>query len=303
MMPATCPCGQRLQTSEEAAETHLTCPDCGWSLIVPGREDPASGPGSGAALSPGRPTIVPDPGAGPAATTWIPRLGAAAATLGLVAATAHGASCSAWGAAIAGLGLTLAGAGLLIAYLRGHTAGIVLTSGLYCATIAALALTATPADTPGPAAGSVPLGPRPIPVGRHLRRDDVQVRIIAAEVARPRVRELYFSEPAQWKKPGLLLTLEIRNVGTRRRVAYEPRRCHVVDDLGNTYQEVDMGTDSLADRSLGDRRLDPGQSLREVLFFDPPMDRITYLELVLPGATLGQVDPFRLRIPADVIRR
>jgi predicted RNA-binding Zn-ribbon protein involved in translation (DUF1610 family) len=305
MMPATCPCGQRLQTSKDATETLLTCPDCGWALIVSAQDAARSGPGIelGNDSLAGRSTIERDLGTGAPAPKSIPRLGAAAAALGLIAGAAHGASCSAWGAAIAGLGLTLAGAGLLIAHLRGHAAGIPLLSLLYCGTVAALALTAAPAGAPRPEESAADLGPRPILAGRRPRREDVQIQLVSAEMTRPLVRELYFNEPTRWKEPGLLLTLEICNVGTSREVAYEPHHCRVVDNLGSTFEEVNMGTASLADRPRGDHRLKPGQSLRDLLFFDPPPDRIAYLDLVIPGAILGQTDPFQLRIPADRIRR
>src|SRR3982751_5370180 len=165
MMPATCPCGQRLQASKAAAVTRLTCPECGWSLIIPARDAALSGHGSGRGDESfrGRPAIVRDLGAGVSATkTLIRRLGTAAAALGLIAAAAHGASCSAGGAAIAGLGLTLAGAGLLIAHLHGHAVGIPLISTLYCGTIAALALTAAPAGGPRPEGRPAALDPRPL---------------------------------------------------------------------------------------------------------------------------------------------
>jgi hypothetical protein len=328
-MPVTCPCGQRLQTSENAAETYLTCPDCGWSLIVSARDAALSAPGSGLDDDPlgGPAADVRGRRSGVAAAKLIPRLGAVAAALGLIAAMAHQASYPVWGAALAGLGLTLAGAGVLIAHHQGLAAGIPLVSALYCGTIAALALAPWPAVArrlesrsasldPRPIpAGQRPVGaedqtgegtsldPRPIPAGQRLRRGDAQIRLISAEVARPRIRELYFSEPTQWKEAGLLLTLEISNVGTSRGFAYEPHRCRIVDNLGNTFEEMDMGTASLADRRLGDHRLDPGQSLSDLLFFEPPPDRIAYLDLVIPGAVLGQTDPFQLRIPAGVIRR
>ncbi len=122
-------------------------------------------------------------------------------------------------------------------------------------------------------------------------------------MTRPSIRKLYFREPVRWKDPGLLLELEIRNVGAGRIVAYEPGRCLLVDDLGDAYDEVDMGTDKLADRSLGDYRIAAGQSLRELLFFDPPPDRIAYLDLIIPGPMLGRSDSFQLRIPAQMIRR
>jgi hypothetical protein len=305
-MPATCPCGQRLQTSGNAAETHLTCPDCGWSLIVSTRDAALSGAGLGLGDdSPlrGRPTDVRDRRAGPSATKSIQRLGAVAAALGFLAATAHGASCSACGIALAGLGLTLAGAGFLIAHLHGRAAGIPLISALYCATIAALALTPSPADAPRLEGRSPSLDAQPILAGQRPRREDVRIRLVSAEIARPRVIELYFNEPTLWKEPGLLLILEIRNVGTGRAVAYEPRPCRLVDNLGHTSEEVNLGTASLADRLLGDHRLDPGQGLSDLLFFEPPSDRIAYLDLIIPGAVLGQTDPFQLRIPADLIRR
>ena len=327
-MPATCPCGQRLQASKQAAETHLTCPDCGWTLIVPDPDQASdavpsgawSGLGKASPLQP--PTVVVADGSGPPVMKAIRRLGALAAVLGLVAATAHGTGYSAWAGAIAGLGVVPAGVGLLMARLRGHTTGVPLLGALYCGTIAALALTAPPAGAPRasarpasldpppiPAGGHSPPAARPasldppIPAGGHSPPKDVRIDLVSAAIARPMVRELHFREPAQWKEPGLLLTLEIRNVGTGRRVAYEPRRCRVVDDLGNTYEEVDLGTDSLADRPLGDHRIDPGQSLREILFFDTPLDQVAHLDLVIPGATLGQINPIWIPIPVDKIRR
>jgi hypothetical protein len=304
-MAVMCPCGQRLQASENAAETYLTCPDCGWSLIVSARDAALSAPGSGPDDDPlgGPAADVRGRRSGSVAAKLIPRLGAVAAALGLIAALAHQASYPGWGAALAGLGLTLAGAGVLIAHHQGLAAGIPLVSALYCGTIAALALTPSPAVARRLEGRSASLDPPPIPAGQRPRRGDVQMRLISAEVARPRIRELHFSEPTQWKEAGLLLTLEISNIGTSRRFAYEPHRCRIVDNLGNTFEEMDIGTASLADRRLGDHRLDPGQTLSDLLFFKPPPDRIAYLDLVIPGAVLGQTEPFQLRIPAGIIRR
>lgn len=308
----TCQCRRRLRVDDEFAGHPIPCPYCGRAVAVPPEGGVAVATGAG-----GRnPAPVSTPGTrrGRSRTSspaWGPvnALGLISGLLGLAGAAAYGTGRADWGLATAGVGFAASGLGLFWAWCACPPAQVAPFVGLcFSGAIAALAMAGPrpegtfakdhPALPPGQIQAIATSGAGP----RQASQGDFQVRLISARVGRPKVRDLFSPDVIEWREPALILTIEIRNLSTTRATDYLSGTRRLADNFGTTYQEINLGTKSLVERDLGDRRLLPGRALRDVLIFDRPLERAESLDLELSGEIVGAPSPLRLRIPASAIQ-
>jgi hypothetical protein len=73
------------------------------------------------------------------------------------------------------------------------------------------------------------------------------------------------------------------------------------DNLGNPYQMIQAS--GPVEGQVRQTTLEPGKSVEDVLLFQPPLPKIEFLELTLPGGNLGGGEPVVFRIPNAMLQR
>ena len=242
--------------------------------------------------------------------TPINALGLIASLFGLAGAAAYGSGQAEWGAALAVLGVASASIGLCWSLIACRAAVVSPFVGfLFCGTITVLALTVSRSAAPvlaGAATGlSLPgrnqgRDSRPAAAAASHRQGDFLVEVVSARLGHPKVRDLYSQDVFDWKSPALIVSIEIRNLGTTQVAEYRSGPCQITDNFGNSYHELNLGTACLVERVAGVRHLNPGKSLNDLLVFDPPVDKAKSFNLELSGETVGISAPFQCRIPAPL---
>jgi hypothetical protein len=106
------------------------------------------------------------------------------------------------------------------------------------------------------------------PASQPVRQGDFRFRIVSAVVKQPEIRNIFSSEISLWKVPVLMIKVRIENLGKIDGGLYRIGVPRIVDNLGNHYREINLGTSSLVERSLGDRQLYAGKALEDILLFD-----------------------------------
>jgi hypothetical protein len=118
----------------------------------------------------------------------------------------------------------------------------------------------------------------------------------------------------------LRLTFSVENASTTRRLAFRPWRGedflgaggadHVRDNFGNSYKFIAAGpgptTAAAAVPSAAfepNVSLYPGKSATVQLTFEPPVDKVQFIEIELPAANVGGFKsvPLQFRVPASAV--
>ena len=105
----------------------------------------------------------------------------------------------------------------------------------------------------------------------------------------------------------LLIAVEVRNLSATRKVDYvgwtRDGMAQVkdsTDNFSNVYRPKSVGRVSLAGQSPP-MLIDPNKLGREVLAFEPPIEKAEFLRLELSAVAFGKDDVVRLKIPAKMI--
>lgn len=110
----------------------------------------------------------------------------------------------------------------------------------------------------------------------------------------------------------LALDIIVKNAHQTRKMEYKPwggqlfndSPARLSDDFGNRYKIIYPGFGEefvgAADRK---QSIYPGKQIRDLLVFQPPVDRAANVDLVLPGENVGAKGEIRFRIPTRIIAR
>jgi hypothetical protein len=105
----------------------------------------------------------------------------------------------------------------------------------------------------------------------------------------------------------LLIAVEVRNLGATRKVDFAgwtrdgiAQGARLTDNFGNPYRPKPIGRVSVAGQGPP-MSIYPNKSGREVLAFEPPIEKVEFLRLELSAVAFGNEDVVRLRIPAKMI--
>lgn len=142
---------------------------------------------------------------------------------------------------------------------------------------------------------------------------DVELRVVGVRVGRVGVRDTFDGKIGQSADDLLAIEIEIRNHSGARKVeyrtwgkavSYADATATLSDGFGNTYAARSPGS-SLATvvGAIASASVYPGDSIRDVLIFDPPVGAAEYLNLDLPGVSVGQEGSVRFMIPTRMIER
>jgi len=142
------------------------------------------------------------------------------------------------------------------------------------------------------------------------RVGDVTVKILSAQVGRPRVVRSS-GVPARPREPYLILRLQLENLRDARKRDYQtwasPQMrlfgVRLTDNLGNTYNPKTF-PGATVEGQLGEQEsLYPHEPKTEVLVFERPVEseQLRYLRLELPATAFGESGKVRFEIPSEMI--
>ena len=143
---------------------------------------------------------------------------------------------------------------------------------------------------------------------------DIAVMVMSAKTGIVQLREhLMDAEDGTSKDPHLTIWLTIQNQSERKKLDYQSwasdlfsfgnDRVTLKDDAGNSYRGVNFGLSTKVKGAAGSESVYPGKDIQDALVFELPIDKIEYLELVLPGKHIGEEGEFRFRIPKAMIKK
>lgn len=84
---------------------------------------------------------------------------------------------------------------------------------------------------------------------------------------------------------------------------FSTRGASLTDNFGNEYSLVTFG---ISDGPVGSVRLEsvyPEASVKDVIAFQAPIEKVEYLNLELPASNFGGEGVLRIRIPASMMQR
>ena len=105
----------------------------------------------------------------------------------------------------------------------------------------------------------------------------------------------------------LMVKLDLLNKNPTKKVEYHSWGAEVFslggdsvtlkDDFGNSYKQISFGFGSFPVGAVSSESLYPNKSVTDVLVFQVPVDKATYLDLELPAKNYGCEGMIRFRIP------
>jgi hypothetical protein len=170
-----------------------------------------------------------------------------------------------------------------------------------------------------PATGPTPAIPAPAPDGpiwtdahQPARLGDVLVRIDSVRVGVVPLLVGHKGDAGESENQLLTVALTVENRGTTRKIDFRGFATNnfglgpvaqLEDNFGNFYRRVGFGyTDHPKGQIDAAESIYPGKPLADLIVFEVPIDKATYLRLSLPGWAVGASDDAKLRfqIPASM---
>lgn len=122
-----------------------------------------------------------------------------------------------------------------------------------------------------------------------------------------------FRGPHQSGQAQFIIRVRMTNTSTTRKVNYQSwgqrnallfDQSYAIlrDDLGNVYKRVTFDSSPVGAVD-GEEAIYPGDSISDVLVFEPPVTKAAYFNLTLPAKNYGEDGFVRLRIPIGMVTR
>lgn len=139
-----------------------------------------------------------------------------------------------------------------------------------------------------------------------IRRGDVSVRILSAQIGRPRLVRAT-GRAARPTEDVLVLKVQLRNESETRKLEYagwgsgkSASAVKLTDDFGNPYLPKTW-KGATVEGQLAGQSLYPGKSLEDILVFEEPVDKAKALQLRLPASVFGEKETLDFAIPTSMI--
>jgi hypothetical protein len=140
-----------------------------------------------------------------------------------------------------------------------------------------------------------------------VRLGDLQVRITETAIGKVPLKDA-FRQGTTSEDNLLMVKLELLNINPTKKVEYTSWAgkdisfnrddATLKDNFGNTYKRVGFGSTSYPVGAVGwSTSVYPDKAITDVLVFEVPLEKATYLDLELPAQNYGGEGMVRFRIP------
>ncbi len=140
---------------------------------------------------------------------------------------------------------------------------------------------------------------------------DIYVKIDGARTGKVPLHSS-MGDDGESEKTFLTIWLTVQNKSDRKKLDYRtwgPDASSIFesgvslkDDAGNTYKRVNFGFSEKIKGADGSASVYPGKEIRDAIVFELPIDKLDYVEPVLPGKNVDEEGELRFRIPKAMIR-
>jgi len=217
------------------------------------------------------------------------------------------------GMPLSALGALLATVGLWLSLLRGGARiGFPIAGGATCLLALAVGWTSTHAvidmltrDRTSPT-NQKPLDPTAtqhedawIDGFAGVKQGDASIRILNAHVGK--VPLASYRGNGTSRHEFFVVQIQIANTSGSRKIDYSSwaHDADLSDEFGNTYRYMDPGYGTSIDGQLSGEAIYPGQSVEDLLAYEPPVATATEVRLELPAKNFGGTGKLRLKLPRD----
>jgi len=148
--------------------------------------------------------------------------------------------------------------------------------------------------------------------GNAVEQGEIRVRVDSAKVDFVTLRGIGRDE-GQSKDKLLQVSLTIENLGDSKKVEYHGwagrdfdignTAGHLHDDLDNSYKRIGFGFANKVVGQIQSESLYPGKSVTDLLVFEEPIEKATFLKLELPASAFGGTGRLRIKIPMKMVQR
>ncbi len=139
---------------------------------------------------------------------------------------------------------------------------------------------------------------------------DVEVAVEGAVITNMVLTE-FFGLPAVDPDLALVIHIRVTNLSITDTVTYITPRAGsntglegnvavVVDDLDQIYRGINYG--KVPEGGVVTARIEPGSAIADVLIFEVPGHDVRYLDLIVPGPSVGVAQALRIRVPWEAVK-
>jgi hypothetical protein len=153
------------------------------------------------------------------------------------------------------------------------------------------------------------VGSSELPSGRS---GDLEVRISSARVGYAMPVKGPIGTQVATDSAMFRIELGLTNRSTNQTVAYKTWRgqhksverdfATLIDNEGNAYMRITFGR-TIPEGGVEETTIGPGQTIQDLLFFNPLREDIEHVDLFLPASNFGGQQPIKLRLNNEAIER
>ena len=175
---------------------------------------------------------------------------------------------------------------------------------------------AVPVANPG--AGVVPgpdaaASPSVVMAPEWAELGGVRARIQSARIGPAMMKDKYDGDQGMTESSYLIVSVEVMNPDPNRKLSYLTWgdtgfglgnfSGRARDNFGNQYAKIDATIGQEIVGSTKSASIYPGDSVGDVLVFEPPIGRAEYIDLELPGSNVDAEGVFRFRLPMNFVEQ
>ncbi|MGO9922091.1 MAG: hypothetical protein ACLQIB_46265 [Isosphaeraceae bacterium] len=147
--------------------------------------------------------------------------------------------------------------------------------------------------------------------GITAQQGDIRVKIDSAKVDFVKLRETLGND-GQSKDKLLQISLQIENTGVTKKIEYggwggsdfsSDGVAALRDDLDNSYKRVGFGFSAQPVGQVRSESIYPRKSISDLLVFEVPIEKASFLKLELPGEVFGGTGKLRIKVPMKMVER
>lgn len=148
--------------------------------------------------------------------------------------------------------------------------------------------------------------------GITAQQEDIRVTIESAKVDFGRLSQTFGDGMGKSKDKLLIISLHIENTSVAKKIEYRgsaggrfstETAASLRDDLDNSYKRIAFGLSTQLVGQVSSESIYPNKSISDLLVFEVPVEKASFLKLELPAAVFGGTGKLRIKIPMKMVER